>query len=75
MSLLVSTLNDNKSLSTSERAVCVFSDETTDLDLSERSQGRFIDVIKPAHDERIKQARIKDLNLGVFVAHNGGVMV
>ena len=72
MSLLVSTLNDNKSLSTSERAVCVFSDELLELDLSERSQGRFIDV-KPAQDERIKQARARDMSLCVFVAYSGGV--
>ena len=71
MSLLVSTLTNNKSFPCSN-AVYLRSDETIVLALSERSQGRFIDVT-PAQDGRIKQARIKDLNLGVFVAHDGGV--
>jgi len=71
MSLLVSTLTNNKSFPCSN-AVYLRSDETIVLALSERSQGRFIDVT-PAQDERIKQARARDMSLCVFVAYSGGV--
>jgi hypothetical protein len=72
MSLAIKTTSNNKNLSSNSTAVYVYSDETAELDLSERSMGRFIDVIMP-QDGRIKAARVQDLNLGVFVAYNGGV--
>jgi hypothetical protein len=63
----------NKSFSSNSNAgtVYVYSDEIAKFAIEERARGHLIDVIK--QDERIKAARVMDLNLGVFVAYNGGV--
>ena len=48
----------------------VRSDETILLAIGERTHGH---VIEHAINPQIKQARARDMSLGVFVAYNGGV--
>jgi len=48
----------------------VRSDETLLLAIEERTHGH---VIEHALNPQVARARIRDLNLGVFVAYNGGV--
>ena len=59
-------------LSNSKKKLCVYSDEIIGLAVEERNRGHVIEAVNPAYVEQIKQARVKDLNLCVFVAYNAG---
>ena len=67
-----STSSLNKSFSSNSNAgtVYVYSGELLGLAIEERTHGH---VIEHAINSQIKQARARDLSLGVFVAYNGGV--